>query len=319
MSTAYIRTPTDEQIKEMSKNAIKILDKSYKIKTLNNSAVNIKNPKRSFVRGVWGVPDINFLPGKNRRIKVANDILFAKINPYEPPLKVYVFGEDNYKILSDMGFNCVLINKNPYIYERPMEEYRHKMEIWRHAQQEFDEMVFLDWDCIPLRPIDYDFWDVMQKGAKIQATIYMYMKEKALWRMDKDPRKISAATFVYMREPDIANDIINIWKNMGKPWREELALTLYIEKLNNGWKGIEDYRKSKFEPPYHTLFYHYDNAYKNSIMLKYNTFFHMNKNKIQCLLGNENNVNDEDVIKRLSSAYASEILYINKQNEKIIK
>jgi len=291
-----------------------ILSNSYKISTMNTNSIPKENPKSSFIRCVWGVTDKNFMSGHNRRIKVGNDILFAKMNPYEPLVKVYVFGEENYKILIDMGFNCTLISKESYVFNREKEEYRHKLEAWKYGQNDFDEIVFLDWDCMPLRPIDYDFWDVMRRGSKIQATIYMYMREKALWRLDKDPRKISAATFVYMKEPNIANDIIKIWESLNRTWREELALTLYIEKINNGWRGTEDY-KNKFEPLYHTLFYHYDKTYKTQ-MLKYNTFFHLNRHKMQYLLGNKKNSGEEEIIKRISLLYKREISYINRRSKK---
>jgi len=277
-------------ISEIKKAFSNIMSDSYNLRSLGTN-YSKKKPMRSFVRGIWGVPDPKFSTregGRNRRIKVSNDILFSKVNPYDPKCRIYVFGEDNYKILTDMGFDSVLIDKSPYVFDPIKEEYRHKIEIWKYAQKDFDEIVFLDWDCIPLKQIDKNFWHTMSLGKKIQASIYLYTKEKALWRIMNDPRKISAATFVYMREPNIASDIIKIWEDMEKPWREELALTLYIEKLNGGWKGVEDYRLSGFQPVYHNLYYYYNSEYILNAAIKNNTFFHFGKKIIGSLLATYN-------------------------------
>lgn len=244
------------------------------------------NTTCSFIRGVWGVYDKNKTLGRpySRRTKIDNDIKLAKLNPYAPPCRVYVFGEDNFKMISDMGFDAVMADKRPICWDMVKEQYRHKIEIWKCGLQEFDEVVFLDWDCVPLAPIPNNFWDVLGKGNKIQATIFMYTLRRVFFR-DNDARKVSASTFVYMRGKEIAEDIIKVWEKIGRPWQEEVALSKYIDETNGGWKGIEDY-KMKFEPPYHTLFFHYGSDYVKDVMLPNNIFFHLNCHKVLDILGN---------------------------------
>lgn len=247
----------------------------------------MNNTKKSFVRGIWGVYDIDKKLGRaySRRAKIDNDILLAKLNPYAPKCKVYIFGEDNFRRVTDMGFDTVLVDKKPICWDMIKEQYRHKIEIWRAGLQDFDEIVFLDWDCVPCAQVPVDFWDVLGAGQKIRTTIYMYVK-KRLFTRKGDPRKLSASTFVYIRGKEVVDNIIATWERIGRPWQEEVALSQYIDDLNGGWKGVEDYRE-KFEQPYHTLFHHYPPDYYRDVVLKNSIFYHLNCNKVAWILGDK--------------------------------
>lgn len=252
--------------------------------------------KKAFVRGIWGVYDIDKTLGRwySRRTKIDNDIRLAKINSYAPKCKVYVFGEDNCKKIIDMGFDAVMVDKKPFCWDMEKEQYRHKIEVWKCGLQEFDEIVFLDWDCVPCAPIPNDFWDVLGSGEKIRATIFMYKLKRVFFR-NNDARKVSSSTFVYMREKETAEELIKVWEKIGRPWQEEIALSKYMDELNGGWKGIDDYRQ-KYEQPYHTLFYHYGADYIQNVMMKHNIFYHLNCHKVMSLLGDGN---PDNIKKRL--------------------
>lgn len=272
--------------------------------------------KRAFVRGIWGIYDTNNTLGRwySRRTKIDNDIKLVQLNPYAPPCKVYVFGEDNFKRLTDIGFDTVLVDKRPFVWDMTKEQYRHKIEIWRAGLQDFDEIVFLDWDCVPCAPIPKDFWDVLSQGLPVRATIYMYKIPRVLFRQ-RDSRKVSSSTFVYIRGKQVVEDIINVWEKIGRPWQEEVALSKYIDEFNGGWKGIDDYEK-KFEPPYHTLFYHYSSDHMKNVMQKHNIFYHLNCHKVSYLLGE----GDKNKIKnRLDDWQRREQVAIQKLYEKKVK
>jgi hypothetical protein len=241
--------------------------------------------KRAFIRGIWGIYDIDKTLGRpySRRTKIDNDIRLAKLNPYAPPCKVYIFGEDNFKIMTDKGFDTVLIDKKPICWDMVKEQYRHKIEIWKAGLQDFDEVVFLDWDCVPCASIPSDFWDVLSGGQKIKTTIFQYVKKRIFTRVG-DERKLSSSTFVYIRGKEVVDEIIKTWERIGRPWQEEVALSQYIDDLNGGWKGIEDYR-IKFEQPYHTLFYWYIPEYYRDVVAKNSIFYHLNCHKVFRLLG----------------------------------
>ncbi len=252
----------------------------------------MKKQKSGFIRGVWGIYDVGGKLGKpySRRTKIDNDITLAKLNPYAPKCKVYIFGEDNFKILTDKGFDTVLIDKKPICWDMLKEQYRHKIEIWKAGLQDFEEIVFLDWDCVPCAPIPNDFWQVLGSGAKVRTTLYQYVLQRALFR-SPDARKLSASTFVYIRGEEVVEGIIKTWEDMGKPWQEEVALSKYIDNLNGGWKGIKDY-SVKFEQPYHTLFFGYPSEYLKEVVAKNNIFYHLNYKQVIYLLadGKPNNI-----------------------------
>jgi hypothetical protein len=272
--------------------------------------------KVSFVRGIWGVYD-NGSMGKaySRRRKIDNDILLAKLNPYAPKCKVYVFGEDNFKYIKDMGFDAVLIDKKPICWDMVKEQYRHKIEIWKAGLQENDEIVFLDWDCVPCAPIPSDLWNVLGESGNIKTTIYMY-RLKRLHTRKGDERKLSSSTFVYIKGKEIVDGIIQTWERIGRPWQEEVALSQYIDDMNGGWKGIEDYR-IKFEQPYHILYWHYSPEIYKDVYAKNSIFYHLNHNKVSWLLGNKdvNGIKQRLDIWQKNSINNLLTLYNNKINE----
>jgi hypothetical protein len=237
----------------------------------------------SFIHGLWGI-----YSAKNRwwsRLsKCDQDIKLYGLNPYSPKTVVYIFGEDNFKRMTDLGFDCRLIDKRPHVWDMETEQYRHKMEIWKAGTQEFDAVTFLDFDCIPLKPIPNDFWDVMNKGEPIKTPIYMYHK-KRVNRPPNDFRKVSSASFVYIRGKEHAEGMIKLWEETGKPWKEEYTLTLYIDKLSGGWKGVENYRKH--DPIFYQMTVIYPDKDRKNLI-----FGHYNHRVISRLIGDGKNVKE---------------------------
>jgi len=196
--------------------------------------------KSSFVYGLWGIysKKNNFW---SRLSKCDNDIKLFKLNPYSPKAVVYIFGEDNFKRMTDLGFDCRLVDKRPYVWDMETEQYRHKMEIWKCGTQDFDEISFLDWDCIAFKTIPENFWSIIRYGEPIKASIWMYRQKRV--NRPGDQRKVSSASFVYIRGKEHMDAMIKLWEETGRPLKEEYTLTLYIDNMSGGWKGIENYKK----------------------------------------------------------------------------
>lgn len=255
--------------------------------------------KTGFVRGIWGCYNIK-TDNKlyTRKSKVDKDIKLSLLNPYEPKYKVYIFGSENFKSMTDLGYDCVLLDKKPFVWDMEKEQYRHKLEIWRAGSMDFDEIVFADWDCIPLHKIPDNFWEIFGKGEKIQASIFQYRQSRCNFRPG-DTRKVSSAAFVYIRGEDVSNGIIKTWEDIGKPLKEEYALSKYIDDLSCGWKGIEYYKK--YEPIFHNIFWHYDAEYYR--LKKDPIYCHFNTHRISYFIGEGN----KDKIKsRLDAEYKIE-------------
>ena len=207
--------------------------------------------KTGFVRTLWGIYD-DTRRFYMRRAKMDNDIKLLLKNPYNEPWRTYVFGEDNLKFLTDLGVkDCVLVDKRPYVWDMDTQQFRHKLEAFRYGMEDFDQMVFLDWDCQPEKPLPKDFWEVLGKKDSLQAIIRSYRRMKATWRKI-DMRKVPCASFVYIREKQVAYDLIKKWEEMGCPMSEETPMAKYMDDKMGGWKGLDEYWK-RHEPDFFVL------------------------------------------------------------------
>lgn len=209
--------------------------------------------KSGFIRTLWGIMEHNGRRMWKRREKIEDDISFLKINKYSNEFRTYVFGEDNFKQLEDRGIkDLVLIDKRPVIWDMETQQFRHKIEAWKYGMNDFDEIVFLDWDCVPVSNIPEDFWEELRKKQKIQAILRRYVNKKVFYRPEPYNRMTSCASFVYMKDKKVPEEIIKLWEEMGCPWSEEVVLSKYIDDLSGGWKGIEYYWEN-FEPNFFNL------------------------------------------------------------------
>lgn len=242
----------------------------------------------TFATTVWGIyPDDKAYVDNHwfaRRAKIDGDIKLFKLNPYSPPLVIYVFGSDNYRRLTDLGFNCRLLDRKPFVLDMEKQQYGMKCMAWQAGAAEYDSISFIDFDCLPLKPIPSDYWKVMDTGTSIKATIYIYHLRRVN-RPPDDYRKVCSATHVYFRGRKMADGVMNTWVDMGKPWKgDEYALTKYIDSLDGGWKGVEGYKK--YDIPYQQMS-KVPGLEKNPEQL---VFGHFNHHVISTLIGDGNNV-----------------------------
>jgi hypothetical protein len=247
--------------------------------------------KRGFVRALWGIHEHEGRRFYKRRTKQDDDIRLMLKNPYVPESKVYVFGEDNYAMTQELGMDAVLVDKRPIIWDMDTEQFRHKLEVFDRAMEDFDEMVFLDWDTIPVKPIPDNFWDVLGEKDAIQANSIMYRRRKAMWRGRSDSRKLSCAAFVYCRDKNITEGMLETWEEMGRPWSEELVMARHIDKINGGWQGLEHYW-DHHEPHWFSMPKMYWSYPPERIRNdKDRIFHHFNKREVAKLLRKDNITN----------------------------
>lgn len=207
--------------------------------------------KQGFIRTLWGVFDKDQRHYRHRG-KISNDIRLASHNKYQLPYTTFVFGEDNYKQLIDNGFdNCELIDKQPIVWDMNKQQYRHKLEALKLGMQKFDEIVYLDIDTMPIKPLPSNFWESLGKKQPIQAILRMYHRKKCFWRKE-DQRKTPCAAFIYIGDKSIPDKLIKTWEDMGQSFYEETALMKYMDDSVGGWKGTEFYWNN-FEPDFFNL------------------------------------------------------------------
>ena len=125
-----------------------------------------------FIRTFWG--DVHRMGGR-----YSNQIKEAVSDNLDE--KVYVWGRDNFEFISSLGFDCELISEykfNPKLATDHTffdhKSLNHKLWILNYAMKQYDEIVFLDWDCRLIRPIDKLFYDLLRSGGDLQVPLYTY-------------------------------------------------------------------------------------------------------------------------------------------------
>lgn len=239
-----------------------------------------KMPNRKFIRTLWGIHDHQGRRLYKRRTKIDKDIELMKMAKYNKPFVTYVFGDDNYKFLVDNGFECVLVDKKPIVWDIDTQAFRHKLEALKCGIQQYNEIVLLDWDTFPIKPLPANFWGALRRKAPIQAILRIYARRKAYWRA-KEGRQIPCASFVYLRSKEIAEGLIQTWEKMNRPLSEEIVMAKYMDEMMGGWEGVAKYEKL-FEPDF---FYLPESKVLTSIDKQYYNkknfcFRHFNQNQV---------------------------------------
>ena len=190
--------------------------------------------KRSFIRCLWGkYQGVTKL--EKRRNKIDKDIERIVKCKYSHPFKIYVYGKDNFKYLTNMGFSCELIDSNPLPFDVNKNHFRHKMELIKIAmEQDFDEIVYLDWDCVPVKKLTHTFWDDLYKKGDIQGCLQIYKNKRCFWRKE-DRRKMINGGFLYIRDRAIPKMAISFLSDSQN--NDEIAWTRYIDYRMGGWKN----------------------------------------------------------------------------------
>ena len=205
--------------------------------------------KRCFMRAFWGIND-NSNRILKRKQRVEGNIKTILTNKFNEPFITYVFGKENHKYLVDLGFkDVILIHDEPFKWDLIEYQYRHKLEsiLYAFKEDKYDEMVHLDWDCIPQKPLSTTFWEDLGKQEVFQANLVYYKRAKANWRAS-EPRKIPNGGFVYIRDNTVPEKLIKIWETMKGP-SVEPPMAKLVDEMTDGWKGIETYWKL-FEPKF---------------------------------------------------------------------
>ena len=200
---------------------------------------------RGFMRAYWGINDDSHRILKRKK-KVDKDIKGLLQNKFGVPFITYVWGKDNYKHLTKHGLNCVKVSDNPYQWDLIEFQYRHKLEALKLAMLDgLDEMVHLDWDNIPIKTMDDEFWKILGSKAEMQANLIWYKNRNAPGRKT-DRNLIPNGGFMYCRNVALVQGLIDVWE--ARPNRSmEPALATFLDQLGGGWQGKDHYFKL-FEP-----------------------------------------------------------------------
>jgi len=199
--------------------------------------------------------------------RYSSQIINAK--KYDLNEKVFVWGKNNYQKLTSLGYDCHLINEQPYDYEiadnHTFISYgslTHKILGLKTALELYSEVLFLDWDCIPIKPLDDNFYEqIKSKNSSLQVPLYCYPKytfevlksqandevmNKFFDVLNENVSKYSHILedsfvlpntgFFYCNDVEIIDellDIIKIYNLQGIP--DELSVLLYTKPFGLDW------------------------------------------------------------------------------------
>lgn len=97
------------------------------------------------------------------------DLILLQHNELEQKIKtpILVYGTENFNRLTDMGFNCVIIEKKNSILP-PENTLLHKLLGWEIGMKMFDTAICLDIDCHQVRELPKEFWSIHARKSTLQ-------------------------------------------------------------------------------------------------------------------------------------------------------
>lgn len=209
---------------------------------------SMSEPKTVFVRGLWGVPkpeeQNRFI---RRRYAITPEISSWKSTLSMVPFRTYVFGAQNRDFLREVGIEPVVLSEEPTAWDNVLHCFRHKIEIIRRAFDEFDRVVWLDWDCFPQCPTPVDFWEKIG-GQPFKACLKMHKRPPCIWRDGYEAQRyLPSGGFIYVDSREVADKFIECWEKTGRSTNDEVALGKLGDDFMGGWKGAKEYCL-RFEP-----------------------------------------------------------------------
>ena len=89
---------------------------------------------------------------------------------------VYVWGKDNEEYLQNRGFKTFLVEESYPYFDSYNTQYGKKLVALDLALQKFEKVIMLDWDCYALRPLDENFYKLLDKNETL-CPLYAQHKE----------------------------------------------------------------------------------------------------------------------------------------------
>jgi len=202
--------------------------------------------KRAIIKGIWGTSE----PPTKARNKLKAEIPSIIKHQFTIPSIIYAFGQENCDFVKKSGANCILLNDNPAPFESKY-QFRNKLEMIKYAMEVdgYDEILWIDWDCVPIKKMPDNYWGVLNKKESFQACLHIYHRKKCGWRK-RSPRTVPNGGFIYLRDKTIISKVINIWEGNQQD-NDEPAWAKYTDSIMGEFIGTSESLKKywdMFEP-----------------------------------------------------------------------
>jgi len=204
--------------------------------------------KRAVIKGIWGVSE----PLTRARNKLNAEVPSTIKNPLSLPCVTYAFGKENCDFVKKSGDDCVLIDDKPFLFE-PKFQFRNKLEMIKYAMEVdgYDEILWVDWDCVPVKKMPSNYWDIFSKKESFQACLHIYHRKKCGWRKFS-PRTVPNGGFIYLRDKSVISEVIKMWE-ANQQDNDEPAWAKYTDSIMGEFVGTPDSLKKywdMFEPDF---------------------------------------------------------------------
>ena len=226
---------------------------------------------QAIIRGIWG-------HGKGHSDGLLEHTIRDSKQNGDPVDKVYCFGEQNRQLLQRCGYKPDMLDSEPCIAVTKPEKndgfrmshrgygrsgWWHKTKILEVATQEFDHVLWQDFDVRLKKPLPRNFWEELKSKASFRAPLAVQRTalKGAWWRIPVDKRgkrrpkkqpprtKISIAKqaqiipaggYLYIRGHAVAKKLLGL-HSLYQDWNGQPVFALYIDQLYGEWLGIQSY------------------------------------------------------------------------------
>lgn len=227
-----------------------------------------KKPNSRFIRAIWGTtnPEHKFHKFRDSLTPEVDDTVLY--NQFSEPFVTYILGRENYEWFVDRypKAEAVLVQDDPFFNSTRV--WPNKMFILKKAMEDFDEIIYMDWDTEAIKKCPKTIWETLRTKEVFQAPLYKYGHAKINWRRRGGNKFVPCGAFVYIRDKSIPENMLNMDSKYDLPnkYLDEVYFAKQTDELMGGWKGTQEY-KERFEPPFCNI--------RNGVFIKNEVcFFH---------------------------------------------
>ncbi len=222
--------------------------------------------KNAIIRGVWD--------GEGARHCVLEEAISASAKNGDTVDRVYCYGKSNQRMLKKYGYDSILMDKRGCTTKTKDNHWIHKKKIFCCALEEFNSVLWIDWDVQQKKKLPTDFWEELNNGPSLRSSLVVqrtpnrgawwrlpveYEYREVKWQPDgttpiQDEEKAVWASklmpsggYLYLRGQEIAKTLLDT-HNEFPSWKGQPIKALMMDRLHNGWIGASRYKRLGYEP-----------------------------------------------------------------------
>lgn len=165
---------------------------------------------------------------------------------------VYGFGDECCADLKSYGLDPIPMVDESDVGKCKEGQFRKRYLCLADAFTKYDRIVSMDIDCIMLTDeLPADFWQRLDAGPPMQYPLLgPYSRDKMWWRPGDGKPYLSTSCWFYMREKELAAEMLEVIDEHQGNWNDEHGASWMIDQRMGGWKGTHAYKAAGYDPPF---------------------------------------------------------------------